>query len=232
MYASVGEPFLFSAEREYVKMLTGLVSRGAAACAYAVLMMVASGIAAAPSPPAPCVLIPSIQDLPKTYPCTSAPTFSSSPLTIAFVWPGVERSTCVASSPSIAFLKTVGIDRPTGLDPRAHAHAHAGPPARPRSMSPGSHHFVCCVDIQMPENPHSPHGNYNPLADVIRSASNSSSYSWCTCSEEICEEQLGGRVEWNQLGMGWKGFVPRRDGGRAYNALTGLPESGRDRGEL
>ena len=130
MYASVGEPFLFSAEREYVKMLTGLVSRGAAACAYAVLMMVASGIAAAPSPPAPCVLIPSIQDLPKTYPCTSAPTFSSSPLTIAFVWPGVERSTCAASSPSIAFLKTVGIDRPPGLDPRAHAHAHARTPAR------------------------------------------------------------------------------------------------------
>ena len=83
----------------------------------------------------------------------------------------------------------------------------------------------------MPENPHSPHGNYNPLADVIRSASNSSSYSWCTCSEEICEEQLGGRVEWNQLGIGWKGFVPRRDGGRqVFNGVTGLPESGR--GEL
>ena len=45
------------------------------------------------------------------------------------------------------------------------------------------------------------------------------------------EEQLGGRVEWNQLGMGWKGFVPRRDGGRqVFNAARGLPESGR--GEL
>lgn len=73
----------------------------------------------------------------------------------------------------------------------------------------GSHHFVCCVDIQMPEvilhlpgiayhwrtphmepllplqNPHSPHGNYNPLARVITQASNASSYSWCTCSEEV-----------------------------------------------
>lgn len=30
----------------------------------------------------------------------------------------------------------------------------------------GSHHFVCCVDISMPENPSSPHGNYNPLGQV------------------------------------------------------------------
>ena len=29
---------------------------------------------------------------------------------------------------------------------------------------------------------------------VIKQASNSTSYSWCTCSEEICELQLGGRV--------------------------------------
>ncbi len=47
----------------------------------------------------------------------------------------------------------------------------------------GSHHFVCCVDIADAANPHSPHGNFNPLAEVIRAASNSSSYSWCTCSE-------------------------------------------------
>ncbi|PSC74382.1 phosphoglycerate mutase [Micractinium conductrix] len=45
----------------------------------------------------------------------------------------------------------------------------------------------------MAENPHSPHGNYNPLELVIKAASNSTSYSWCTCSEEICEQQLGGR---------------------------------------
>lgn len=32
------------------------------------------------------------------------------------------------------------------------------------------------------------------LERVIKAASNSSSYSWCTCSEEICEQQLGGRV--------------------------------------
>jgi hypothetical protein len=88
----------------------------------------------------------------------------------------------------------------------------------------GSHHFVCCVDINMPENPHSPHGNYNPLERVIRQASNSSSYSWCTCSEEICEEQLGGRVAWNQHGEGWRGYLPRRGGEQpVFNAGSGLP---------
>ena len=90
----------------------------------------------------------------------------------------------------------------------------------------GSHHFVCCVDIQTSDNPHSPHGNYNPLDRVIKSASNASSPTWCTCSEEICTEQLGGRVAWNQNGMGWKGYVPPRqaDGGSRplFNAATGL----------
>ncbi len=43
----------------------------------------------------------------------------------------------------------------------------------------GSHHFVCCDQIQMPDNPNSPHGNYNPLERVIKSASNDSNYSWC-----------------------------------------------------
>lgn len=87
----------------------------------------------------------------------------------------------------------------------------------------GSHHFVCCEGITLPENPNSPHGNYNPLERVIKAASNSSNYSWCTCSEEICTEQLGGRVAWNMNGMGYKGYVPPRDGRVLYNALTGLP---------
>ena len=92
----------------------------------------------------------------------------------------------------------------------------------------GSHHFVCCEDITLVDNPHSPHGNLNPLADVIRAASNSSNYSWCTCSEEICLEQLGGKVAWNMQGLGWKGYVPRRDEGRnVYNSLTGPEASGR-----
>lgn len=88
----------------------------------------------------------------------------------------------------------------------------------------------------MPENPHSPHGNFNPLERVIKEASNSSSYSWCTCSEEICTEQLQGKVAWNQNGIGWKGFAPPRFRGdtRAnghqglgpFNARTGLPDDG------
>lgn len=72
----------------------------------------------------------------------------------------------------------------------------------------GSHHFVCCVDIATPENELSPHGNRNPLLRAITAASNATSYSWCTCSEEICEEQLKGRVEWNMNGRGWKGYLP------------------------
>eukprot|EP00275_Glaucocystis_incrassata_P001890 EC124241.1.p1 GENE.EC124241.1~~EC124241.1.p1 ORF type:complete len:138 (+),score=0.08 EC124241.1:231-644(+) len=82
----------------------------------------------------------------------------------------------------------------------------------------GSHHFVCCVDITLPENPNSPHGNYNPLERVIKTASNSSSYSWCTCSEEICEQQLGGRVAWNMNGIGWKGFAPPPPNRRLHEA--------------
>ena len=78
----------------------------------------------------------------------------------------------------------------------------------------GSHHFVCCVDISTPDNPDSPHGNRNPLFAAITAASNASSYSWCTCSEEICEEQLGGRVAWNMNGRGWKGYLPPPAAGR------------------
>ncbi|KAH7623686.1 hypothetical protein NADE_008509 [Nannochloris sp. 'desiccata'] len=87
----------------------------------------------------------------------------------------------------------------------------------------GSHHFVCCVDIQMPDNSHSPHGNFNPLERVIKAASNSTSWSWCTCSEEICRDQLGGTVLWNQNGMGHSGYLPPIDGDRPlFNAATGL----------
>lgn len=84
----------------------------------------------------------------------------------------------------------------------------------------GSHHFVCCERITLLDNPDSPHGNQNPLGEVIRAASDPSNYSWCTCSEEICTQQLGGRVAWNQHGAGWTGFRPSSQ--RAYNARTGL----------
>mmetsp|Transcript_14955 Transcript_14955/g.40102 ORF Transcript_14955/g.40102 Transcript_14955/m.40102 type:complete len:116 (-) Transcript_14955:594-941(-) len=57
-----------------------------------------------------------------------------------------------------------------------------------------SHHSVCCVDIKTPDNNYTPSGNYNPLGSAIRAASRPSSYSWCTCSKEICTAQLGGRV--------------------------------------
>lgn len=63
------------------------------------------------------------------------------------------------------------------------------------------------------------------VLQVIKAASNSSSYSWCTCSEEICEQQLGGRVAWNQHGVGWKGFAPAYDR-PVLNAASGLPSSG------
>jgi hypothetical protein len=75
----------------------------------------------------------------------------------------------------------------------------------------------------MPDNSHSPHGNFNPLERVIKAASNATSYSWCTCSEEICREQLGGKVQWNQNGVGHSGYLPPVGGDRPlYNAATGL----------
>ena len=49
----------------------------------------------------------------------------------------------------------------------------------------GSHHFVCCEGISTPDEEHSPHGNRNPLADVIARASSPDNPSWCTCSEEV-----------------------------------------------
>jgi hypothetical protein len=91
--------------------------------------------------------------------------------------------------------------------------------------SDGSHHFVCCEHISMPENPNSPHGNFNPLERVIKAASNATNYSWCTCSEEICREQLGGQVAWNMHGIGHLGYTPPYgDTTRSvYNSMTGLP---------
>jgi hypothetical protein len=38
--------------------------------------------------------------------------------------------------------------------------------------------------------------HHNPLSGPIRRNSNSSSYSWCTCSVSICVNQLNGRVAW------------------------------------
>ena len=82
--------------------------------------------------------------------------------------------------------------------PFCHLHPVAHPTARrqarsassvgaliPSRYAAGSHHFVCCVDIQTSDNAQSPHGNWNPLDDVIRAASDKASYSWCTCSEEV-----------------------------------------------
>ncbi len=37
----------------------------------------------------------------------------------------------------------------------------------------------------MPGNDQSPHGNRNPLGDVIARASSQENPSWCTCSEEV-----------------------------------------------
>lgn len=85
---------------------------------------------------------------------------------------------------------------------------------------PSLYPVVCCVDIASINNEASPHGNANPLGDVIRAASTNASFSWCTCSEEICEEQLGGRVAWNQNGMGWRGY--RADPRRVRAFYTGV----------
>ena len=63
-----------------------------------------------------------------------------------------------------------------------------------------SDHHVCCVDIQDVDNELNAEdptvARHNPLAEPIRRNSHKSSYSWCTCSETICEKQLKGRVAW------------------------------------
>ena len=66
-----------------------------------------------------------------------------------------------------------------------------------------SHHYVCCTQIKDPENELntvSENGrNYtyrNPLAGPIKRNSDPNNYSWCTCTEHICENQLKGKVEW------------------------------------
>ena len=50
------------------------------------------------------------------------------------------------------------------------------------------------------------------MFDVITKASKPENLSWCTCSEEICENQLGGKVAWNMQGEGWKGYKPKKEG--------------------
>mmetsp|Transcript_16557 Transcript_16557/g.28380 ORF Transcript_16557/g.28380 Transcript_16557/m.28380 type:complete len:139 (+) Transcript_16557:118-534(+) len=63
-----------------------------------------------------------------------------------------------------------------------------------------SDHMVCCVDIKAVDNDFnmedSTVSRYNPLSGPITRNSDSSSYSWCTCSESICTQQLKGRVAW------------------------------------
>ncbi|KAG1679928.1 hypothetical protein FOA52_006992 [Chlamydomonas sp. UWO 241] len=61
-----------------------------------------------------------------------------------------------------------------------------------------SDHFVCCVDIKNVDNEANTDDAHvaarNPLSGPIRRNSHESSYSWCTCSESICERQLNGRM--------------------------------------
>eukprot|EP00961_Rhodomonas_salina_P147886 1990730-Rhodomonas_salina.1 len=53
----------------------------------------------------------------------------------------------------------------------------------------GSHHSVCCVDIELSDDP----STFNALERLISLASKPESYSWCTCSADICEK-LGGSI--------------------------------------
>jgi hypothetical protein len=65
-------------------------------------------------------------------------------------------------------------------------------------------HMVCCADIQLPDPamysgsrlPHNTSSFHNILESRIRSVSRPESYSWCTCSIDVCENQLGGKVQW------------------------------------
>eukprot|EP00730_Choanoeca_flexa_P015022 TRINITY_DN6781_c0_g1_i1.p1 TRINITY_DN6781_c0_g1~~TRINITY_DN6781_c0_g1_i1.p1 ORF type:complete len:154 (+),score=24.68 TRINITY_DN6781_c0_g1_i1:132-593(+) len=63
-----------------------------------------------------------------------------------------------------------------------------------------SDHMVCCVDIKNVDNEHNTDdptvARHNPLSEPIRSNSDKSSYTWCTCSESICTDQLDGTVAW------------------------------------
>ena len=72
--------------------------------------------------------------------------------------------------------------------------------------SDASHHYVCCVDIKNPENQNFKINEHdivrNPLEEQIKRNSHPSSYSWCTCNERICIEQLKGRVEWTGVPPG------------------------------
>ena len=55
----------------------------------------------------------------------------------------------------------------------------------------GLSHSVCCVDIRLPGSQR----YFTHLEHDIYLSSKSSSYSWCTCSVDICHE-LAGRVAW------------------------------------
>jgi len=55
----------------------------------------------------------------------------------------------------------------------------------------GTHHNVCCVDIDIPTDK----SDLTALERLIMMASKPQSFSWCTCSVGICSK-LGGRVEW------------------------------------
>uniref|UniRef100_A0A7S4PFF9 WW domain-containing protein n=1 Tax=Guillardia theta TaxID=55529 RepID=A0A7S4PFF9_GUITH len=74
----------------------------------------------------------------------------------------------------------------------------------------GSSHHVCCVSIQLPATLHAEpikDAAFVKLEDMIRAASHPSSYSWCTCNQFICEELLGGRVQWDQHALTNHRFV-------------------------
>lgn len=156
--------------------------------------------AADPSPPAPCGTL----DL-------------TSPLTQhCFPEDGEDALQTVSLRPFRGYPLLAGSPAPPPWAPHAILSNNAA-----QYCPAGSHHFVCCEQIALPDNPDSPHGNQNPLGRVIREASQPENYSWCTCSEEICTQQLGGRVAWNQHGSGWSGYRPSQRGA-VLNALTGL----------
>jgi hypothetical protein len=56
----------------------------------------------------------------------------------------------------------------------------------------------CCEYIKLPEPGENPVLDSSDLASRIRAASDPSNLSWCTCSEYVCEELLGGKVTWDQ----------------------------------
>jgi len=69
-------------------------------------------------------------------------------------------------------------------------------PSAKHCFPPGvQRHHVCCVDIRLSNNS-TASLHLNLLEKRIKEASSPQSYSWCTCSVDICEGQLGGKVLW------------------------------------